>query len=149
MNGPQRLIVIVGLVVVAAIGFVVLKATGSSSTSDQPSDQSVIAPTTATTGDRPAQNERPRPKPAIPKIEVRGGEPVGGIKKLIYRKGETIEFAVVADAADELHLHGYDLTAELAPGRAATMRLEATIEGIFELELHGAHTQIASITVEP
>jgi hypothetical protein len=56
---------------------------------------------------------------------------------------------VTADAADEAHLHGYDITKELGPGKTARFRFKADIEGVFELELHHSGAQLAKITVEP
>ncbi|MDO8211785.1 hypothetical protein [Conexibacter sp. CPCC 206217] len=168
MSSNQRLIVIVGLVVVCALGFVVLKATDESSTGDLPPEPTVAATTpapdagvdsgpasgsndgtdpTATTG---AERSAERPAtPAVAQIVVRGLEPVGGVKKLVFRKGDTIRFTVVSDEPEEVHFHGYDVARDVAPGRPAAFAVPANIEGIFEAELEHSGTQIASITVEP
>lgn len=151
MNGTQRLIVIVGLVVVAALGFVVLKATDDSSTPPQPSVAAETTPSTAETGARTPAATTPRraAAPAVPRIVVRDLEPVGGVKELVFRKGDTIRFTVVSDQPEEVHLHGYDVSHDVAPGRPATFAVPAKIEGIFEAELEHTGTEIASITVEP
>jgi hypothetical protein len=155
MTQVQRVIVILGLVVVAAIGFVVLKATGDSG-DDQPSAQpAATAPATtpSTTGSGAREQARTAPAraaaPAVAKIVVRDLEPVGGVKELVFRKGDMIRFTVVSDQPEEIHLHGYDVADDVAPGRAATFVLPASIEGIFEVELERSGVQIASITVEP
>lgn len=151
MNGTQRLIVIVGLVVVAALGFVVLKATDDSSTTPQPSVAVETTPSTAETGARAPAATTPRraAAPAVARIVVRDLEPVGGVKELVFRKGDTIRFTVVSDQPEEVHLHGYDVSRDVAPGRPATFAVPAKIEGIFEAELEHTGTEIASITVEP
>lgn len=156
MTSAQRVLVIVGLVVVAAIGFVVLKGTEDSS-DDQPAPVVSAPASTATTpsGGGAAEQRAPagraaRPAaPAVPTVVVRGGEPAGGVKELVFRSGDEIAFDVQSDAADEVHLHGYDVEQPVGPGAPARFRLKASIEGIFEAELHGSGTQIASIAVEP
>jgi heme/copper-type cytochrome/quinol oxidase subunit 2 len=61
--------------------------------------------------------------------------------------GHTVEITVTSDVADELHIHGYDLFADLEPGVAVTLRFEADIPGIFEVELEGAHLAVFSLEV--
>ena len=154
MDATRRLIVIVGLVVVAAIGFVIAKASDDSS-----------APTTAESATTPAVVQQPatggstqrgtstlkarRASAAIPKVLVRGLQPEDGVKQLVFRKGDMIRFTIVSDQFAEVHLHGYDVAVAAAPDRPATFVLPATIEGIFEVELERTGTQVATITVEP
>ncbi|MBB4665159.1 hypothetical protein [Conexibacter arvalis] len=152
MNATRRLIVVIGVVVVAAVGFVIAKATEDSSRPTVAESLSAPAPAPAGgatgargTGTVPAR----RAAPAIPRIVVRGLEPVGGVKQLVFRKGDTIRFAVVSDQPEEIHLHGYDVAEDVAPGREVTFAVPAEIEGIFEVELEHAGVQIASVAVEP
>ena len=88
-------------------------------------------------------------KPSLPTIIVRGGEPVGGVEELEYSAGEEIRFRVSSDAADEVHVHGYDVEKEVPAGRTVTVSFPAEIEGIFEVELHGSEAQIAELRVNP
>lgn len=74
---------------------------------------------------------------------------MGGVQTLRFRSGDRIRFEVVSDAPDEVHLHVYDIELPVGPGRPARFSTPATVEGIFEVELHGDHTQIASVVVEP
>ncbi len=91
-----------------------------------------------------------QPEAAVFEIEVIGTAPVGGVEDLEVEKGEKVEIVVsTPDTTDHIHLHGYDLTADLAPGRPAKIGLEADIEGIFEVELEEAVAQIAELTVNP
>ncbi len=158
MSSNQRLLVIVGLVVVAAIGFVVLKGTDDSDRLPLATDTTEApAPTTtiARSGgaEAPAETTPARPrataKPAGARIVVRGLEPVGGVQRLTFRKGETIRFTVVSDQPEEIHFHGYDVAQDVTPGRPVRFSVPAEIEGIFEVELEHSGTQIASVTVEP
>lgn len=82
-------------------------------------------------------------------IDVENGSPLGGVAELEVESGERVELVVRADAPDDVHVHGYDLLAEVRPGRPAELRFRATLEGIYEVELEGTHTQIARLTVAP
>lgn len=83
-------------------------------------------------------------------MEVRGGRPVGGVRRIDLKRGERVRLVVRSpDTSDELHLHGYDRVAPLVPGEPARLSFQATLEGVFEMELERAHVQIAKLTVRP
>ena len=55
-----------------------------------------------------------------------------------------------SDVADEVHVHGYDLMADVAPGQAgARSQFTANLTGRFEIELEDRGKQIAQLTVLP
>jgi hypothetical protein len=87
--------------------------------------------------------------PRVERLRVRGGKPVGGIRKLRFKKGDEIRLVVTSDADHEIHLHGYDILKTAAPGKPATFRLKADIEGVFEMEVEDEKQQIAQLTVNP
>jgi hypothetical protein len=107
------------------------------------------APADGPPADEPQAEELQAEEPAVPVVRVRDGEPVGGVQELEVATGDRIRFLVVADADDEVHLHGYDIEKAVGPGRPATFNLKATAEGRFEVELHGTGTQIAQVDVTP
>ncbi len=86
---------------------------------------------------------------AVAEIEVRDGEPVGGVAELEFSAGEQIRFEVSADSAEEIHVHGYDISQNVAAGGSAEFSFPAEIEGIFEVELEELGTQIAELRVNP
>ncbi len=61
--------------------------------------------------------------------------------------GGTLVITVAADVSDEVHLHGYDVLADVAPGQPAILEVAATIPGVFEVELEGARLELAVIEV--
>jgi hypothetical protein len=83
---------------------------------------------------------------AGPSFVVSKGE-VNGPRELSATVGEEVVFTVTADAADEVHVHGYDETFPVKPGEATTVRLQADIPGIFEVELEAAHLQLTQLRV--
>ena len=51
-------------------------------------------------------------------------------------QGDTVRLAFEADEEGEIHLHGYDLTAEVAPGHPGELVFEANTAGAFALNFH-------------
>ena len=86
---------------------------------------------------------------SVPTIEIKDGEPVGGIQDLSVNNGDDIKFRVDSDAAWEIHFHGYDIPMDVKTGGSVTFDVPATIEGVFEVEIEQTATQIAEITVNP
>jgi hypothetical protein len=144
--------VLVIVTVVIAIGaFLALRpededSSGTSQRTTQPADT-----TTATTPAETTTEEAPEARPQEPKIEtvrVSGGRPVGGIKTIEAKQGETVRFRVQTETPQEVHLHGYDIFEDSTAKKPAEFRFKADESGIFEIEIHGTHTQIAELKVE-
>jgi FtsP/CotA-like multicopper oxidase with cupredoxin domain len=152
MSRNQRLGLVALAVAVAVAAFLIAR----------PSDDEEEG---AGTGDQPAQTEttgtpdgetatEPAQPPRVERIALRGGTPQGGVRTLRYQRGETVRLVVTSDAADEIHVHGYDLTQNPAPGKPVRFRFEADIEGVFEVESHvaedaGREPLVARLQVEP
>ncbi len=82
-------------------------------------------------------------------VAIRGGEPVDGIVRAEANQGDPVVVVVRSDVADEVHVHGYDLTADVAPGKPVQITFTATLTGRFEIELEDRGKQIAQLTVLP
>jgi heme/copper-type cytochrome/quinol oxidase subunit 2 len=80
-------------------------------------------------------------------VEVTGDRVSGDTGRVAVPAGGQVTLAVTSDVADEVHVHGYDLTAELVPGEPEELAFTATIPGIFEVELHDAGTVLLSLQV--
>ena len=74
---------------------------------------------------------------------------VTGPPHLQVNQNERVLLRVRSDVADELHVHGYDLSAPLPAGEAVTLAFIAARSGRFEVELHGAHRQLGALEVQP
>jgi hypothetical protein len=81
-------------------------------------------------------------------VQVAGGQVSGDSGRVPVAAGTPVTLVVTSDAADELHVHGYDLTADLAPGQPAELSFDATIPGVFEVELHDAGTVLLTLQVQ-
>ncbi|HVQ57554.1 MAG TPA: hypothetical protein VMS60_01485 [Solirubrobacterales bacterium] len=137
------LLVLVAALVLAACGGGdddTTAASGGDSTATAPAGDETTAPET-NTADTTLEK--------VPTIVVRKGEPVGGIQELEFDSGEQIRFKVSSDAAEEIHVHGYDIAKEVPAGGSVEFDFPAEIEGIFEAELEGLGVQIAELRVNP
>jgi hypothetical protein len=159
MKPSQRIALIVGVLVVAVVAFIVLSSSsgdddeGSSDQAVDTTETQPQTPTTRTDGTQTTQTTattpEPPPAPPVQTIEVRNGEPEGGVQDVEAKSGDRVEFRVTSDAPEEVHLHGYDIEKEVGPGKPATFEFDADLEGQFEIELHGTATLIGQLTVSP
>jgi heme/copper-type cytochrome/quinol oxidase subunit 2 len=83
------------------------------------------------------------------RIEVRiaGGQVSGDTGRVPVAVGTQVTLVITSDVADQAHLHGYDIEQELTPGEPAEMAFDATIPGVFEVELHEAGTVLLTLQV--
>ena len=88
-------------------------------------------------------------KPMVVSVVVVNGAPKGGIVRETVTKGDRVVLVVTSDVADEIHLHGYDVSRDVEAGGTVRLPFRATIPGRFEAELEERGVQIADITVEP
>jgi hypothetical protein len=63
-------------------------------------------------------------------------------------RGEKVRIQVEADRNDEVHLHGYDLSSDVAPGKPAIIDFTADAPGVFEVELEQARLKLFELQVQ-
>jgi hypothetical protein len=80
-------------------------------------------------------------------VTVSGGQVSGDTGRIQVPQGQHVSLVITTDVADEVHVHGYDLQQELAPGTPATIAFDATVPGVFEVELHEAGTLLLTLQV--
>jgi plastocyanin len=114
----------------------------------------VVAFLIASLGGDDESNTPASPKPQAARIQIRGGEVVGGPADIKVKKGDTVVIVVSADAPDDVHLHGYDIEKKVEPGQPARFSFKANLEGEFEIESHkaedaGRNPLLGTLIVEP
>ncbi len=151
MNRNQRIALLAGAVVIAVAAFLVLRPGDAEDPAREASSTTPAQTNSDNTEEEGTTTEAPppKPKPEFTRIQVKGGQPVGGEAKVEVTKGETIRLAVNSDVTDEVHVHGYDLSREVAPGQPVRMRFKANLEGVFEVELEESAVPIAQLEVRP
>jgi hypothetical protein len=137
MPAPRRWAAVAVLTAVAALTLAACGDNGSPQATGTTTTTTTPAATTSTTTGSATTAKPPTTADPTPVIEVRvaGGKVQGGVRRERLQRGDTVVLRVVADVADEVHLHGYDRTAEVAPDKPAQIRFTADITGVFEVEL--------------
>jgi hypothetical protein len=120
--------------------------------SAQPDERAATTATAATTTDSaPTATTAPAPptvtKPKTTRWLVDSRDE--RLDRLSVARGERVRLVAIADVRDHIHLHGYDLFADVAPGRPAVLQFVARITGRFEIELEDRGRLIAQLTVRP
>jgi hypothetical protein len=122
MSRTQRLALLGVAIVIAVVAIIVIGSGGSDSSVKS------AGPTT---------------------ITVKNAKPVGGIKKVTYKQGATVDLTIASDTADEVHFHGYDFHKDVAKGGSVHFKFKASITGEFIVELENHKQTLANVTVEP
>jgi hypothetical protein len=101
--------------------------------------------TTAPTPSAPTST--PSPPPGTVEISYRGGEVQRPDRRIEVGLGKPVRLVVSSDVADEVHVHGYDKTANVPAGGTALIEFPATIPGVFEVELEHRRVQLVELAV--
>jgi hypothetical protein len=140
MDKRQRVVLLGVAAVIAAVAIVIAISSGG----DDKKSSSTNTSSTA------AQDTAAPAKPQPEQINIKGGQPDGGVKQIKVSKNDPLEIVVNSDAKVPIHFHGYDIEKPAAPGKPAVFNLKkANIDGVFEMEVESTKTKIASITVTP
>jgi len=83
------------------------------------------------------------------RITIVDGWRASGPEIIRFSQGDTVNLEFTSNQADELHLHGYDITLQLAPNQSANLIFTAEHTGRFGYELHKADREIGVIEVYP
>lgn len=105
-------------------------------------------PTTTTTAtDAPIGSPSPTSDDRI-RVVVAGGRVVERPgERVEVKRGDRVRIEVEADVTDEVHVHAYDLKADVAPGRPARIEFVASIPGVVEVELESTHLLLFKLEV--
>jgi hypothetical protein len=96
----------------------------------------------------PSPTESPQPERTVIDVTYRDGE-VQGPTEFTATQGERVRILVDADVTDEVHLHSYDLHADVAPGEPARIDFVANVAGVFECELEDAGKLLFQLEIVP
>ena len=97
------MLILLGVAVVAVVGLAVASSSGGGDDDDSDrAARTTSAETRDGTGERPTE-------PAVERVRIRQGAVLGGPKRFVVQKGDTVQIVVQVDAPDDIHLHGYDI----------------------------------------
>lgn len=126
---------------------VVLLLAGCSAGSPAAGDPELAAPVASTVPDAPAASPSPAPAARTLDVTFAGGKVTGVEGRVEVNKGEQLVLRVTSDIVEEIHVHGYDLYADLVPGQTAQLAFVADLPGAYEVELHDAGRPLFQLRV--
>ena len=135
-----------------AAAIVAATLTGCGNEESTPTTQTTETTTTQTTTTETttsATTTTAEPEVRTVRIVVENAAPRGGIVRETVEKGDRVLLVVKSDVADEIHLHGYDVSRDVEAGGTARLAFTAKLVGRFEVELEQRGVPIAELTVEP
>lgn len=150
MGASRRTILLLAAMALFAGGLTLASCGGGgndATTSDVYATQTTTQTVTQTTTE--TETSPPIEGPTVVRIDVVDGAPQGGIVRDTVDQGDRVLVVVKSDTADEIHVHGYDISRDVAAGGTARIVFRATLPGRFEVELENRGVQIADLTVQP
>lgn len=158
MTRWSRLALAAGVVVLAVVLFLVLRPgdddedteatpAAETTTGETTTDAGETETTETATEEAPATTEADPDAPRRIELVVRDGQPVGGVRRPEIETGQRVVLLVRSDVTDHIHLHGYDLLADVAPGQPGRISFRADTQGRFDLELEDRAVVIAELEV--
>lgn len=150
MTRQQRVSLLGVAALIALVAFILLRGAGSDDTN---ATVAPAGPEATASAPAPAATKSTARRAPPPRRAARPPAPLlvaGSVAEIRVRKGETVRLRARSEAAEELHVHGYDEFAELpAGGRVVAMQFRADAEGIFEIEFEHSRTLVAELEVRP
>ena len=147
MSNAGRLALAAAGIAVAVVLFILLRPDDDSAAPTTPSG--TASEPTATDGTAPTTGTLNEPeRPDAVRISFEGGE-VTGPRRPEFTVGDRVVLIVRADAADHVHVHGYDLMKDVAPGMPARISFRADAPGRFEVELEDRPLPLTELVVRP
>ena len=120
--------------------------------STAPAPAATTAPSPASSGVRLGTGTPPDPAAATADntfaISFADGKATGDTGRLKVSVGDSVSITVRSLRTDEVHLHGYDLSAPVRVDLPAVITFDAKIPGVFELELEDAGFKLATLQVQ-
>jgi hypothetical protein len=101
----------------------------------------------------PSSSVAPSPSPSpladqVIRITYAGGK-VSGVGAVVkVKKNNTVALVVTSDVADEVHLHGYDKSADVDKGGTVTLLFKASLPGKWEVELEKLKRRLVFLEVQ-
>ena len=122
--------------------------TAATTAAQTTTEQTTTEAPPATTTEQTTTTAPPEPQVVNLKIVV-PADTAPTVEQLSVQRDRQVVLVVESELTDHVHLHGYDLMADVAPGAPATIRFTADAPGRFEIELEDRGLQIGELEVRP
>ena len=150
--GTGLRVALLATAVVAALVLLVVLRPGDGDEGAQPTGTATTVETTTTTGETitttTTTTTTVEENVVRAQIVVRGGV-VSGPERVELELGQRLVLVVRADVSDEVHVHGYDLMQDVAPGEPARFSFRVDDPGRFDVELEQRQQPLTELVVSP
>jgi FtsP/CotA-like multicopper oxidase with cupredoxin domain len=148
MKPWARWAILAASLITLVVLFVVLRPEDDSNGVGPSTPSSPTASTPSPTS--PSETDSPSPEPERTVIEItyRNGA-VQGPTTFTVTQGDRVRILVHADVSDEVHFHGYDLTADVTPDEPARIDFVANAAGVYEVELEDLGEPLIELEIVP
>jgi hypothetical protein len=127
-------------------GLVLVLALGGCASGDD--DSGTASSPSATAGGSASSSPATEAQQAVEiSVAVTDGKVDPKPHRVEVAKDSQVRLIVTSDVDDELHVHGYEVEAELEAGRPTTVELVADQTGIFEVETHESELELLQLEV--
>lgn len=149
MKPWARWAILAASIVVLVVMFLLLRPDdGSDGATPTPSSPSTTEPSSPSDGVSATPSESQAPDRTIIEVTYRDGA-VQGPTSFTVTQGDRVRLLVHADVSDEIHIHGYDLSADVAPRGSGRIDFVANAAGVYEVELEGAGEPLFELEIVP
>ncbi len=163
MGKGGRIALAVAAVVVAVVLFLVLRpdstddegarsaaATAAETQASETGSETTQATTEGEEATAEGEDGTTTQAPEVVRARIRvGANGPTRVQRIDARQGQRVVISVDSQFADEIHLHGYDLSTDVAPGERARIEFRADTPGRFTIELEERGQEIAQLRVTP
>ena len=140
--GPRRLVAGIALAALLVLGATAC-AGGDDTATPQPGTPSATESSSEAPSSTPAETE----KVVEVRVSVTDGRVKPSPRRIEVEKDSQVRLLVTSDVDDELHVHGYEIEAELEAGRPTTVEFAADQNGLFGVETHESELELLQLEV--
>lgn len=132
----------------ALLGAVLLLAAGGCAAGDETPGATASAPASVSTLDSGSPTPSPPEDEVVEiSVSVRDGKVRPAPRRVEVGQGETVRLVVTSDVDDQIHVHGYEVEADLEAGRPTSVEFRADTPGVFEVETHEDGLELVQLEV--
>jgi hypothetical protein len=114
-----------------------------------PATTATEPPATTETEPPPTTSAAPPPDATVTIRIAVPSDTAPTVRTFSVRRGRDVVIVVRTELTDHVHLHGYDLMADVGPGKPGRIEFTADAPGVFEIELEDRGLHIAELEVRP
>ena len=127
---------------------------GTGPDTDRAGATETTAPASPGPADRPtgspdAEETTASPAATVLSVTIADGEVSPNAERAVVSRGSTVRIQITSDAADAIHVHGYDKEVKVSAGTPASLEFVADTTGRFEIETHETDKLVYELVVQP